>query len=105
MGPARRRRYMHRRLRELDRLDRHPAHHDGRHRLVVALTTTVLIGAGVVAVQHHVAGSALGPLLSRHEPLGHPPVVAATGGSFAFVAHQIDGRDDPVATTPAGPST
>lgn len=97
LGPARRRHRMHRLLRELDRLDeagsvRGPDPWHGRERLrtVVVVTGTTALLAGILVLQHQ-------------QPLGTPPAVAATTGSYAFMAHQPGSPSVPVTYSPCDP--
>ncbi|HET6627191.1 MAG TPA: matrixin family metalloprotease [Nocardioidaceae bacterium] len=102
-GPARRRRQMHRRLRELDRLyatgsgpDGFPARpvqvrrtSERMRTVLVAVATAALVSGWVV--------------FSYDNPLGRPPHVAEGVGTFRFTAHQPGDAERPVAYDPCHP--
>lgn len=102
-GRARRRRRMHRQLRELDRIyaGRPPRRRrgDGWRRLFVTGTTTVVaVSATLVLLQHEGVHVSLDGI-SRRVGAG-PATVAGGSGSYRFTAHQ-DGRPDtPVTYNP-----
>lgn len=110
LGPWRRRRRMHHRLRQLDRLDaggpgdaRRLSPGDTIRKLTAALLAFVLTAAvaGIFAHKH------FGLTLSRDgfrvaSPLGQPPELVAGGGSFAYLFTQ-EGSDEPVAYDPCKP--
>jgi Matrixin len=106
-GSARRRRVMHSRLRQLDRLDAGESRTDWRGRLggacVLVVTTALVLAFGftVFSRQWGVAMTAHG--IARRSPLGHPPTVVPTGGTFAFQQHQPGIANKPVTYDPCRP--
>jgi hypothetical protein len=100
----RRRRRMHRALRELDRLDaglniRRPK---GRlRRYGVALATSVLVGGcAAVMVPQQLGLTLTTDGLTRRTPLGQPPSVVTGVGTFSFAQHQPGASDTPVTYNP-----
>jgi hypothetical protein len=104
LGPMRRRRRMHRALRELDRLDagldiRRPR--DRLRSFSVVLATTVLVGGcAAVMVPHQFGLTLTADGLARRTPLGEPPNVATGVGTFTFAQHQPSAPDTPVTYDP-----
>ena len=111
-GPARRRRAMMRRLAELDRADAAgvswgapPARpSDLPRRLVVALTTVVVVGLVTTVTLDRQFGIELrSDGFHRRTPLGTPPDVPTGLGSYAFVSTQPGTKDEPVTYDPCRP--
>lgn len=108
LGPWRRRRWMAKALRELDRLDagltvRRSDRGVRRRRWPATLAGLVVVtlGAGVVArEQFGIVLDAEG--LHRAAPLGRPPVLQGGGGTVAYLALQ-PGSDAPVTYDPCRP--
>jgi hypothetical protein len=104
LGPMRRRRRMHRALRQLDRLDagldiRRPK--DRLRRFSVVLATSVLVGGcAAVMVPHQLGLTLTADGLARRTPLGEPPHVATGVGTFTFAQHQPSAPDTPVTYDP-----
>ena len=115
-GSARRRRQMHRRLRELDRwyaaqaagqttrqsTGRAPARRETGRRLLVALSTALVSVPAALVVLHQ-----QGVVVDLHgigHRIGAGPAVAATGtGPFTYLTHQPHQPSDPVTYDPYRP--
>jgi hypothetical protein len=107
-GASRRRRAMRRCLRELDRLDAGTARRRRSRRAVRTIVVTVTSLAVGVAVGSAFVGHQWGLALTPHgtshrTPPGRPPAVGATGGTFAFEAHEPGLPDQPVTYDPCRP--
>lgn len=110
LGPWRRRRRMHRLLKELDRLDAgRPVRSaarvrgDWKRRLtatVLAVVLTVAVGGSIAHKQFGLTLTADGIRLDS--PLGTPPEVVAGAGSFEYMLTQR-GSERPVAYDPCDP--
>ena len=108
LGPARRRREMHRRLRQLDRLD---AQDDWTPGSLAASSTrsgfrserarTVFVAATTAALV--VGATALTYVDRSGTPLGRPPSVGTGPGSFQFIDEQLGQPGSPVAYDPCEP--
>ena len=104
LGPARRRRHMHRQLAALDRWyaeQAAPTYRggDGRRRFLVATVTVVI---ALLATGHllHKQGFTLG-IDGVHERRGEGPSTTLPGSdAYRFVAHQPGRPDDPVTYDP-----
>lgn len=109
LGSYRRRRWMRRRLAELDRRDRLGAAVPGGgvpggpgwgRRIFVALGTVAVVGSGTALIAHQHLGWTVGlDGISRPERL-RPPVAAGGAGSYAFT-HEAAGA--PVGYDPCRP--
>ena len=96
---------MHRRLRALDRLDAGKARSGSVPESVRAILVSLTALVVTVPLGLALLGHEWGVALTRHgivhrTPLGQPPVVDATGGSFAYQAHQPGLPDQPVTYDP-----
>lgn len=128
LGPARRRRWMTRRLAELDRLDRasseppllsqspsgpppRRATTARRGRAIVAVPVSLLLAGALVVGSQHIPLSVLRviqaagdtppiPKDARRQPLGTPPPAPAGTGGYGFMAHQTGQPDAPLAYDP-----
>jgi hypothetical protein len=110
LGPWRRRRRMHRLLKELDRADAgRPVRSaarvrgDWKRRLtatVLAVVLTVAVGGSIAHKQFGLTLSADG--IHLDSPLGTPPEVVAGTGSFEYMLTQR-GSEQPVAYDPCDP--
>lgn len=99
---------MHRRLRELDRVDAGRTRSGRARETARSVLVTMTAIAVAVPLGFALTGQEWGVALTRHgmthrTPLGHPPVVDARGGSFAFEAHQPGPPDQPVTYDPCRP--
>jgi hypothetical protein len=104
LGPIRRRRRMHRALRQLDRSDaglsiRRPK--ERLRRFSIALATTVLVGGfAAVMVPYQLGLTLTTDGLARRTPLGEPPNVATGVGTFIFAQYQPGASETPVTYDP-----